>query len=129
MNMPQNYRFVRAEDGILAGVCKGIADAFETEVWVIRVLFLVAFFWFGTGLLAYLIAAVSLPRKDRVESALQRRILGVCSALAVRYDFEVGVVRFLACLFALSSFGLAIFLYVIGAFIIPKDVVSPVRRY
>jgi phage shock protein PspC (stress-responsive transcriptional regulator) len=40
--------------------------------------------------------------------------------IAVRYDMEIGLVRFMAVLLALSSFGLALVLYIGLYFFLPK---------
>jgi phage shock protein PspC (stress-responsive transcriptional regulator) len=115
-----NYRWVRAQDGAIAGVCKGLSTALEIETWIIRVIWLVAILWFGTGIVLYLILAACLPRVDKLDHALDSKFLGVCARIAVRYHFEVGVVRVAAVLLALTTFGAALLLYVLGYFFIPK---------
>ncbi len=50
-------------DKKLFGVCSGLANYFEMDPTVMRVLFVLAFFLFGTGILAYLILAVVMPDK------------------------------------------------------------------
>jgi phage shock protein PspC (stress-responsive transcriptional regulator) len=82
--------------------------------WVMSILFL------GTGLLAYLVLAVCLPREDRIAEAYDRLILGVCSHLARRSNLEVGLVRagfvFMACFTA----GAVVVAYFALYFILPK---------
>ena len=85
---PTAYRWVRASDGALAGVCKGLAQAFGIETWILRVIWLVGVLWFGTGILLYLILAICLPRVDRLDQALDRKILGVCARIAKRRSEE-----------------------------------------
>ena len=48
-------------DKKLFGVCGGLAEYFDMDATVIRILFLVAAFVFGGGLLAYLICALVMP--------------------------------------------------------------------
>jgi len=112
-------RWVRASDGALAGVCKGLAQAFGIETWIMRVIWLIAFLWYGTGAFLYLILFICLPRVDRLDHAHDRKLLGVCARISLRYGVEVGLVRLAAVLFALSTLGLATFAYGICYFVIP----------
>lgn len=55
-------RLVKGEKKIF-GVCSGLANYFDIEPTVMRLIFLVALLVFGTGLLLYLILAVVMPDK------------------------------------------------------------------
>ncbi|WP_413568937.1 PspC domain-containing protein [Bdellovibrio sp. HCB117] len=116
----QNYRWVRASDGALAGVCKGLGTALGIETWIVRVIWLIAILWFGTGILLYLILAVCLPRVDKLDHALDGKLLGVCARIAKRYRIEVGLVRTGFVVMALVTFGVAILGYGLCYFLIPK---------
>ena len=48
----------------LAGVCGGIAEFFDVDVTVIRILWVLAFFMGGSGLLAYIVCALIMPEGD-----------------------------------------------------------------
>ena len=48
----------------LAGVCGGIAKFFDVDVTVIRILWVLATFLGGSGLLAYIICALLMPEGD-----------------------------------------------------------------
>lgn len=48
----------------LAGVCGGIAEFFDVDVTVIRILWVLATFMVGSGLLAYIICALLMPEGD-----------------------------------------------------------------
>lgn len=121
MTSPQSYRWVRSNVGVLAGVAKGLADALGVEAWIIRVIWLVSIFWFGTGALLYLILATCLPRVDKLDHALDRKVLGVCAKIAVRYRLEVGLVRVGFVVFSLVTFGAAILVYGLTYFLIPEN--------
>ena len=54
--------------GKICGVCAGIAVFFEIDVTIIRILWLVAVFAVGTGLLAYLACAIVMPDKSQIEN-------------------------------------------------------------
>jgi phage shock protein PspC (stress-responsive transcriptional regulator) len=49
------------KNGIIAGVCAGLADYFNMDVTLMRVLFVVGAFISGLGLLLYIILAIILP--------------------------------------------------------------------
>lgn len=129
------HYWVRSPDGMILGVCKGLAETFGTEVWLLRIIWLIALLWFGTGLVLYLILAYTLPRADKLDQAYHGKLLGVCARIAIRYEIEVGLVRFLTVLFALSTFGLALLVYILCYFLVPKEVppkeadVSPRRSF
>lgn len=116
----KNYRWVRASDGAIAGVCKGLGTALGIETWILRVIWLVAILWFGTGVVLYLILAISLPRVDKLDHALDGKLLGVCARIAKRYSIEVGIVRAAFVLMALITFGAAILGYGLCYFFVPK---------
>ncbi len=50
------------EGKIIAGVCKGLAEYFNMDVNIVRILAVIIGFS-GAGLLAYIIAAIILPQK------------------------------------------------------------------
>jgi len=45
------------------GVCSGLANYFDLDPTVMRIIFLVAVFMFGTGVLLYVILAFIMPEK------------------------------------------------------------------
>ncbi len=53
-------------DKKLFGVCGGLAEYFGVDSTVVRLLWVIAFFIMGTGLLAYLVAALIMPRRPGV---------------------------------------------------------------
>lgn len=55
-------RLVKGEKKLF-GVCSGLANYFDLDPTIMRVIFLVAFFAVGTGLILYLILAVVMPDK------------------------------------------------------------------
>jgi len=55
-------RLVRStNDRKLAGVCAGLADYFDLDPTIVRVLWVLAFFCAGSGLLAYIILWIAVP--------------------------------------------------------------------
>ncbi len=55
-------RLVKGEKK-LAGVCSGVANYFDMDPTVVRAIFLIALFGFGTGLIVYIILAIIMPDK------------------------------------------------------------------
>lgn len=55
----------RPEEGMIAGVCAGLAERFDISVTVIRLAFVIAFLLgFGTALVLYVVLWVVMPRED-----------------------------------------------------------------
>ncbi len=48
-------------DGRIGGVCSGLAEYFDVDVAVVRILFALSFFLSGSGALIYLILWLALP--------------------------------------------------------------------
>lgn len=55
-------RLVKGEKKLF-GVCSGLANYFDVDPTIMRVLFIVAVLMAGTGVLAYLVLAVIMPDK------------------------------------------------------------------
>lgn len=55
-------RLVKGEKKIF-GVCSGIANYFDCDPTIVRILFLVLLLGYGAGLLLYLLAAVVMPNE------------------------------------------------------------------
>jgi phage shock protein PspC (stress-responsive transcriptional regulator) len=55
-------RLVRGETKIV-GVCSGLANYFDVDPTLVRILFVVAFLFAGTGLLLYLVLFIMMPDK------------------------------------------------------------------
>ncbi len=118
--MTRDDRWVRSHHGFLAGVCEGLGARFDIEPWLLRVAFLVSLLFFFTGGLVYLGLAIALPREDRLENGYTKRVLGVCSRIAVRSQMDVGLVRFFCLILAVMSFGATIVGYIVLHFVLEE---------
>ena len=56
-------KLVKGQDKKIFGVCSGLAEYFDMDPTVLRVIFVFAFLAFGSGLLLYLILAIAMPDK------------------------------------------------------------------
>jgi phage shock protein PspC (stress-responsive transcriptional regulator) len=111
-------KWVRANDGAVFGVCKGIARTLDIPTGLLRVIWIISVLFFGAGILLYLMLAITLPREDKAAEALQPWLLGVCSKIALRTDLEIGIVRFLAVSLSLISMGATVVGYIILYFVL-----------
>lgn len=58
-------RLYKIEEGKkLCGVCGGIAEYFDIDPTIVRLLWVILIFCAGTGILAYFIAAIIMPKKS-----------------------------------------------------------------
>jgi len=65
----------RRENRILAGVCAGLADYFDVDVNLIRLIVaVVAVFTGGVGVLAYLVAWVVIPEEGEKTSIAENLV-------------------------------------------------------
>lgn len=66
--MDEPKKLYRTEHGaaMLCGVCGGIAEYFNIDPSIVRLLWAALVIVGGTGILLYIIAAIVLPRKSQV---------------------------------------------------------------
>ncbi len=55
----------KTDDCIIAGVCAGLADYFEIDETLVRVIFVLLFIGGGSGLLIYLILWLVIPKEGK----------------------------------------------------------------
>lgn len=69
MENKKKKRLYRTEgaDAKLFGVCGGIAEYFDVDPTIVRVAWAVLIFAYGTGLLAYLVCALCMPKKSELK--------------------------------------------------------------
>lgn len=60
-----NKRLYKSNDEVVAGVAGGIAEYFEVDKTIVRIVWLVLILAFGVGLLPYIICAVIMPEKPK----------------------------------------------------------------
>ncbi len=58
-------RLTKSRDKKIFGVCGGVAEYFDMDPTVVRIIWLLAVLCAGTGVLAYLIAALIMPDPDK----------------------------------------------------------------
>ncbi|HWK02216.1 MAG TPA: PspC domain-containing protein [Puia sp.] len=95
-------RLYRADnDKILGGVCAGLANYLKMDPAIVRILFVLIVFAWGTGFLLYIILWAFLPTRSLMPNARKRLyrnpdnriIAGVSSGLAAYFHIEVWIPR------------------------------------
>lgn len=61
MNSKRLYR--STTDVMICGVCGGIAEYFDIDPTIVRLIAVVLIFGWGSGLLAYFIGAIIIPKR------------------------------------------------------------------
>jgi phage shock protein C len=126
--------FRSRSDRVVAGVCGGLGNYFQTDSTVMRLIFI--FFWLATGILpltlAYLIAvwiiplepsiAETFPRRRFFRSRKNKMIAGICGGIAETWDTDPTVVRLVTVFICfLTGIVPGIMIYCIGWIIIPQS--------
>ena len=60
---------------VIDGVCGGIAEYFDMDPVLVRVLFGVSLLFSGAGLLIYIVCALAFPRKSEVLAAQSKVVV------------------------------------------------------
>lgn len=119
----------------LSGVCSGLAYYLNIDTSLVRLAFVFSVFFFGTGVLLYLILWIAIPKAVGMEAEAiknfelnnpnklfrtkeTKAIGGVCSGLAVHFGIEIWVVR-LVFFIGIFVFGFSILSYFLAWLIIP----------
>lgn len=107
------FRWVRSDNGVFAGICQEIADRTKTDPLIARIILLISMMFFGIGFIPYIYLWIALPKRSQLDQATTRKILGVCASIAKRSGYDVGLVRLAALVLATLTFGTALMVYMI----------------
>ena len=102
----EHRRLFRDENNkILGGVCSGLANYFNIDPVIMRIIFLITLFGAGFGFITYIIlwivvpssasTVIGSPRKRLFRSSDEKVIAGVCSGLAQYFNISVIIPRLL----------------------------------
>lgn len=61
-------RLYLGKDRKIGGVCSGIAEYFDIDVTLIRIAYILLFFYWGLGILPYLLMWMIIPKNDNNEN-------------------------------------------------------------
>ena len=85
--MKNNKVYRNQDDELVAGVCSGLAEYFEIDATLIRIIFIVLGISGGSGILIYLILWLLIPRKDKIK--IEKEIEGKAEIIAKKIKKEV----------------------------------------
>lgn len=137
MNSPRRLMRLPAA-GRLGGVCAGIAIFLDTDVTIVRILWIVLSIVPGAlvgGAMAYIVACLIMPVSDApivepltrlTRSQSDRRIAGVCGGIAAFLHIDATVVRLVWAVLAIvpGAIVFGIVAYLIAWFIMPEPSAS-----
>jgi phage shock protein PspC (stress-responsive transcriptional regulator)/heme/copper-type cytochrome/quinol oxidase subunit 2 len=97
-------RLFRDENNkVLGGVCAGLANYFNVDIIIVRIIFLILVFAFGFGILPYIIMWVAVPSSSSVQiggakkklfrDADDKLIAGVCSGIGNYFGINPWIPR------------------------------------
>jgi len=125
-----NKKLYRNEDeAIFAGVCSGLADYFDIDVTLVRVIFVLLVLGGGSGLLIYIILWIVTPIKNQIEIINKEKVSKKVKTMAkeIKKDVKVEKKRsgsFMG--FILMGFGILILLDKLIPVVIRWDYVWPI---
>ncbi len=109
---PEPKRLLRNQkDQLIGGVCSGIANYFNIDPAVIRIITFLLIWAYGVGLLAYVILWIIIPGSSKITTTLRRRLYrdpdhkvigGVASGLAAYFKIDPIIPRIIFVLPLLS---------------------------
>jgi len=107
-------------DKIIWGVCGGLGEYFKIDSVIIRILFILMFLAWGTGLFFYIILAIMMPKTSKKTEAVEEKkeennkfrfLLGIFLAL-------IGVNIMLTSIFNFNMFSFIDWKIILSAFLI-----------
>ena len=134
MSMPKRL-LRRSSSGRVAGVCSGMAEYMDTDVTLIRLLWVLLSIVPGAfigGVIAYLFAWVIMPdatdpavvpvTQHLTRSTRDRKVAGVCGGLADYFNIDATVVRVLWAVLSVvpGSLVFGVVAYLVAWFIMPS---------
>lgn len=117
-----------SENGMIAGVCAGLAKYFNVDVNMLRLIWIILALFFGSGIFVYLAAIIIIPEEpqenkeiEMIDPAREKKlslknsnklIAGVCSGIADYFDVDVSILRFLFLILAFV-YGIGLVIYIL----------------
>ncbi|MBK23051.1 MAG: hypothetical protein CME70_03505 [Halobacteriovorax sp.] len=114
-------KWVRSKDGWLFGVFEGIGERYDIEPNLLRAVWFLSLFLFGSGIFLYLLMSMVLPREDKLVDFEEPKFLGVCLRLSRNFGVDLGLVRLITVMSFLASFGLAFIAYIAIYIFLPES--------
>jgi len=61
-------KIMKSEDRRVCGVCSGIAEYFNIDSTIVRLIFVLLTLWIGGGIICYIVCALMFPAYDPLEN-------------------------------------------------------------
>lgn len=121
------------KDVKICGVCGGIAEYFDIDATLVRLIWIIFIFCCGAGLLAYIVAALVMTNAENVEvevishkkvkrlykSEKDKKICGVCGGIGEYFNIDPTIIRLIWAVSILCC-GTGLLAYFIAAIVLPK---------
>lgn len=127
-NLSETKKWVRPKNAPLAGVCGAFAKALDANPVVVRLLWLSAGLFFGTGFCIYLVCWWFFPSEEQQYDPDKATFLGVCLRISKKTGVELSIVRIATFLSFFVSVGLTAFAYFISHLLLPKLESTPTSQ-
>ncbi len=118
---PKNKWTRSTNNSIVGGVLSGLSEGLGVDVTLVRLIWVLSVFLFGSGILLYLFLWLLLPREDKVDAYETAKVLGVCQRIGLNYGHEIAVVRVLFAASFFFSFGVTFLAYILLYFLLPEN--------
>ena len=73
MNLVERKLYKNSQDKKLAGVCQGVAEYFDIDPTIVRIVWFVFSWFYGIGIMLYILMAILLPEKSEVAEVLNKK--------------------------------------------------------
>lgn len=113
-------KWIRPKNAPIAGVCGAIANALDVNPTLVRILWLIAGLFYGTGFCLYLICWFFLPKEEKQFEPDRPVFLGVCYRLSKKTNIELAVIRIALFISFFATATLTFWGYFIAHLLIPK---------
>lgn len=119
-------------DKKICGVCGGIAEYFDIDSTITRLVCILLIFGWGAGLLAYILAALIMENGEDVEvevisnkkpkelyKSKNKKICGVCGGIAEYFNVDPTIIRLIWAI-SILCFGAGLLAYILAAIVMPN---------
>jgi phage shock protein C len=65
-------RLYRSDNRVIAGVCSGVAEYFNVDPVIVRVIWAILIFVHGIGVIAYILGWLIIPPKSRTKTIVRK---------------------------------------------------------
>jgi phage shock protein C len=112
--------WARSDKGVVGGVFQGLSESYGFDPVVMRLIWAISVFLFGSGLLLYLFLVIFLPKRSEYSQYTRPKVLGVCYEISRQKGIDLAIVRIITLASFFFSFGSALIAYILVWVFMPK---------